>query len=491
MSPAKGMVNAAMVCPATPAAPGGVRTTGSLLGGVVPGCRVSLVSLKGKATSERSRRFVMRLLGRVPRGIRCIVMGRTKTSICSTDGLTARRFPGFSIKREDTASVTEHLRSPLTRLMGVSPRSVNIKRCRRSVGRGGLKRTLNNIMRSYMGGINISLGATSSPLLSCVSNVSKALTGGVITCERRGKGFRGEGRLLGMPGLKPGTFRRYTKFVEVRNKAGPLSKADMRPRSCRTTKGLLRGRNFGPRSVTNNGLANLSLAVGSCGGLTRRLKVKRVALQSVIGRLRGPTHSPQSRVPGPVLEASILSVGSLGRKVVLGKAIQGIVSFNMFISVKIRRSKLIRVSRVASHFVGRPLRTIDMKSIMSMGIVDISLRGGQVRLAVEKVRWCVFKCIATGRPRLGMGSCRGCGTCCYNLYRSLGERCNDTNRLALTCSVAFIVVLLASLCRDRAGTRDRHYGVRPLGPRPVLRGRVARCTASVGLVVTCCRLRSS
>lgn len=103
----------------------------------------------------------------------------------------------------------------------------------------------------------------------------------------------------------------------------------------------------------------------------------------------------------------------------------------------------------------------------------------------------VFKCMAIYRPRLGMGSLGGCETCCYKLYDALGRSCKFVKRVALACSVAFTIVLLSSLCRAAAGRRRRHYGIRPTGQRRVLRGRVASCTTTVGMLLTCCRVRSS
>ncbi len=380
------MLSATLVCPARPR--GGITRSVGAMQRLVRGCGVGMVTVKGKATSERSRRVITGVVGGA--GMRCVVIGRTNTSMCSTSRCTSRRFPSFSRKREDTISVTEELRSPLTRLMGVSPGSVKINRCRRSVGRGRLARSLAKMIRGMMGRIKISLGATSMDLLGCMTKVKGAATGGVVGCERRGKDFGSEGRLLGIGGLNGGACRRYTKFVGISGPRCPLSGAAVRPRSCSTACGLLRGLGCDTRSVKDSGLGLSGVGLRR---VSRRLSVKRRALGSVVGRLGGPNHSPHSSVPGPVLEGGILSVRSLRVNVVVRKAIEGVISFKTFISVKIRRSKLIRVSRlITSGFMGRPLSVIDIKSVISIGILSMSLGEGEVGLSV--VLWC---CVFWGR----------------------------------------------------------------------------------------------
>lgn len=366
ISRGNGILSANIVCYTPPR--GGVRRTGGAVGNFIGGCGIGVFTVKGNATSRRARIFTTSIVGRLSYNVICVIMDRTNTSICSTSGLTTRRFPRCSISLHSTISVTEHLRSPLTRLIGVSPGTVNINRCRRSVPRGRLSTTLSNIIRSYMGSINISLGATSPSLLLHISNISSTVTGGVTTCERRGNAFASHSRLGGIPGLNPGTFRRYTNFLEVSRSGRILSGATIRPRSCPTTGRLLGVYNISRDSIHKNGVSTVgsTIRARNADTLTTQLSVNRPALGSVVSRLNGPNESPHRRLPRPVLEASIVNVRSLGRNVRLGNAMHGIVSFNTFISIKIRRSKLIRVSRVAGHCVGRPSSILGINSVIAI-----------------------------------------------------------------------------------------------------------------------------
>lgn len=356
------------------------RQTTRALTKVVHGRRVSLVTVNGNATDHRASTFIKRILGALDSPPIGIFIGRSKTSVCSTDRITTTRFPSLSIAIQKTVDVTQQLRSPLTRLIGVSPGSVNIKRCRRSISRGQLGRGLSRAVRDYIGCIKMSLGVTSHRLLACMSNVAPTITGGVIRCHGTGNTFRSQGSLLGIGGLNPGTFRRTTNFLQVHSNGGPLSGATIRPRDCpvisRVTTSLKVPLTRVPRTASHLG----QLRVHQCAARA----TKRLALRSVLRRLRGPNHSPHRRFACTHFRRNVGRVASLGPNVALRNAIAGIAGFKTFISIKIRRSKLIRVSRLTSHFIDSPGSVIGIKRIIGIQILRMSAQLGQVNLSVGR-----------------------------------------------------------------------------------------------------------
>lgn len=378
LSTRKGLLRGRGVCPRPPIDGRGRTFTGLRV--VVRSCGVSTMTVNGKATDHRARRF----LGRRHFGhsVRVFVIDRRKTSVCSTSGVTQSRFPSCSIAMHNTISVNEQLVSPLTRLMGVSPGSVNIKRCRRSISRAGLGGSLSRAMRGYMGLMNIGLGATDDRLLACVSKLNPRLTRGVIGCHTRGNTFASHGRLVGMPHVNTGTFRRYTNFLHVPRTGGPLSGATMRPRDCYVMRRVTGSLNYDmTRLVTGQ---RLHLGVGPRHCLSPAINVP--ALGSVLRRLSGPKHSPHKPVGVFRFSGGIHAVDSLHRNVRLPNVMKGVAGFNTFISVNVGRGKLMRLSRLTSEFVSSPGRMISVRRRVHMGMLDVSVSQGHVRLAVGKIR---------------------------------------------------------------------------------------------------------
>lgn len=368
------------VCPRPP---GGrcSRTTHDVIG-LMRRCRVRTVTVNGNATDHRARRFVASR--HCSHRLRMFMMDRSKTSVCSTSGATQSRFPRCSIAIHKTMSVNHQLVSPLTRLIGVSTGSVKIKRCRRSISRALLGGSLSRAIRDYIGLMNIGLGATDHRLLACVSKLNPTLTRGVISCHARGKPFDSHGRLLGMPEVKTGTFRRYTKFLHVPRTGGPLSGSTIRPRDCPVIRRVTGSLGYAMSRLVGDGRLHDQVSVGGCIAPA----IKLPALASVVRRLSGPKHSPQRRVRIFRFSGGMGAVRSLARKVRLPNVIGGVAGFNYFMSVKVGRGNLIRMSRLTSGFIDSPAAMIDVRRRMQIGIVDVSLRHGHVRLAVGKLgRW--------------------------------------------------------------------------------------------------------
>lgn len=378
LSTRKTLLRGRTVCPRPPRGRGDGTTTG--ITRLMTACTVSTVTVKGKATDHRARRFVAGV--HCSHGMRIFIIDRGKTSVCSTSGVTHSRFPRCSIAIHNTIDVNHHLVSPLTRLIGVSPGDVNIKRCRRSIRRNTLGGDLSRAIRDYMGLINIGIGATDGRLLACVSKLNPALTRGVISCQARRKPFRSHHRLLGMPHVKRGTFRRDTNFLHVRSNGGPLSGSTIRPRDCPVIRLVTGSLGYAIARLVDGGRLGGGLSLGGC--IASGIKVP--ALLSVVRRLSGPKHSPHRAVRMFSFSPAIGAVRSLGRKRILPNVIAGVAGFNYFISINVGRGKLIRVSRLTSHFVDSPARIISVRRRIGMGILDISLIHGQIRLSVGKVR---------------------------------------------------------------------------------------------------------
>lgn len=365
------------VCPRPP----GSRCTRTTQGviGLIRRCGVRTVTVKGKATDHRARRFMADR--HCSHRMRIFIIDRSKTSVCSTSGATHRRFPSCSMAMHNTMSVNEELVSPLTRLIGVSTGSVNIKRCRRSISRAGLGTSLSRAMRDYIGLINIGIGATDGRLLACISKLNPALTRGVISCHARGNPFRSHHRLLGIPEVKTGTCRRYTKFLHVPRTGGPLSGSTIRPRDCPVIRRVTGSLGYAMTSLVGSGRLHDGVSLGGCIASAINLP----ALASVLRRLSGPKESPHRGVRMFRFSGGMHALSSLRRKVRLPNVIAGVAGFNYFISVNVGRGKLIRISRLTSHFIDGPTSIMHVRRRMHIGIVDVSRRQGHVRLAVGKL----------------------------------------------------------------------------------------------------------
>lgn len=318
-----------------------------------------------------------------PRPISVCIIDRSNTSVCSTSGVTESRFPSRSIAIHNTMDVNQQLVSPLTRLIGVSPGDVNIKRCRRSISRARLGGDLSAIIVDYIGSINIGLGATSRRLLACIDNLNPALTGGVIRCHGRGKTFTSHTRLGGIPHLKPSTFRRYTNFLHVPKTEGPLSGDTIRPRHCTLIRRVTGSRKIAIGRLIRSGSLRGGVSVGGC--IATRINVP--ALVSVVTRLSGPNLSPHKRIRGFRFSTDVGAVRSLRRNVIIPNVMAGVAGFNTFMSVNIRGSKLIRISRVSGHCVDSPDRIIGLRRRIVIEIARISLGHGHVTLSVGKMGW--------------------------------------------------------------------------------------------------------
>ncbi len=352
---------------------GSVRT----LYAVIRHCNIRIVTVKGKATKHRARRFVGHIP--LPTKMEIFVIDRSKTSVCSTSSITHTRFPRCSIAIHNTISVNHHLVSPLTRLIGVSPGSLKINRCRRSISRKLLGRALSGAIRDYIGGINMGLGATDDCLLDCISKVNPTLTRGVIRCHSKRNTCTDHQSLLGIGQLNSGTFRRYTNFLHVRNTSGPLSGSTIRPRTCRVISHVTTSLKIAAKRLIKGTSLYSGVSTSSCISNSFNLP----AVGSVLGRLHGPNHSPHRSTRRFRFTRSVGAVRSLGANVRLPNVIAGVATFKTFISVKVGRGNLVRISRVNIGNRTSPSGILGLRRRIGIAILSMSLSHDHVNLELR------------------------------------------------------------------------------------------------------------
>lgn len=341
---------------------------------------IKLITINNNTTSHKTKHFYLNIQKQFPKiTTQKIIINKTNTSIYSTSKLTTQKFPNLNISLHNTISITHHLQNPLTKLIKINPKSININQYQHNINQTQLTHKLNTIIKNYINTININLNTTSIPLLTHITNLTHIITQNIITWHNKNNQFQNHQQLLKINHLKPKTFKQYTNFLHINHNNNPLNTSTIHPKTYPIIKHILTTTQQTLKNLINN---NNKLHNLKTSNFTNK-KFNIPTITNIIKKLKKPNHNPHPKFKTTQFTNNIKTINNLQPNIILKNTITNITNFNTFININIHQNNLIHISSLSNKFIKNPHTIIKTNNIIKIKILKINLQHKHITLTIH------------------------------------------------------------------------------------------------------------
>ena len=273
---------------------------------------------------------------------RCLFLGRP---IISTESRTIECRVWY--EQSGAISIARRLQDPLSELVKVDPKSIDVGQYQHDVDQRRLLQSLESTIKSCVNRVGVDFNTSSRTLLRYVAGVHERIAINIVKYRDEKGRFQSRVQLKDVPGIGPKTFEQAAGFLRIRNADNPLDATAVHPESYHVVERSAQSLNLPINELIKNPqlLEKLDRSQLAAGTYT---------LNDIIEELRKPGRASRDKFVAPSFNEQVREISDVQPGMVLEGVVTNVTKFGAFVDLGVHQDGLVHISELSGRYVKDP-----------------------------------------------------------------------------------------------------------------------------------------
>lgn len=344
---------------------------------------ISLISCGNGTASRESEAIIADLIKEIPENVQYVIVNEAGASVYSASELAAEEFPNFDVGQRSAASIARRLQDPLAELVKIDPKAIGVGQYQHDMNQKKLGVALDGVVEDCVNRVGVDLNTASAPLLEHISGITKQLARNIVAYREANGRFVTRKDLLKVPKLGPKAFEQCAGFMRINGGDNPLDATGVHPESYAQTLALLKNAGFSPESISQGGIAGLSLVIKDYAKLAAELDIGELTLRDIVKELEKPGRDPREEMPKPILRSDVMSMEDLQPGMILSGTVRNVIDFGAFVDIGVHQDGLVHISQLTNtRFVKHPMEVVSVGDVVQVKVLNVDAAKKRIQLSM-------------------------------------------------------------------------------------------------------------
>ena len=344
---------------------------------------ISLISCGNGTASRESEAIIADLIKEIPENVQYVIVNEAGASVYSASELAAEEFPNFDVGQRSAASIARRLQDPLAELVKIDPKAIGVGQYQHDMNQKKLGVALDGVVEDRVNRVGVDLNTASAPLLEHISGITKQLARNIVAYREANGRFVTRKDLLKVPKLGPKAFEQCAGFMRINGGDNPLDATGVHPESYAQTLALLKSAGFSPESISQGGIAGLSLVIKDYAKLAAELDIGELTLRDIVKELEKPGRDPREEMPKPILRSDVMSMEDLQPGMILSGTVRNVIDFGAFVDIGVHQDGLVHISQLTNaRFVKHPMEVVSVGDVVQVKVLNVDAAKKRIQLSM-------------------------------------------------------------------------------------------------------------
>ncbi len=329
----------------------------------------------GDGTASRETEELVRSISFKNR-IEIFVISEAGASIYSASKIAREEFPNKDITVRGAISIGRRLQDPLAELVKIEAKSIGVGQYQHDVDQNKLKFELDSVVSSCVNSVGVNINTASVPLLASVSGIGQKLAENIVKFRTEYGKFKTRKTIQKVPRLGAKAYEQAAGFLRIKNGDNPLDNSGVHPESYPIVKRMAQKLKISEQDLIANktliNQLNLNDFTTDKAGL--------FTLQDIKKELEKPGLDPRDKAKAFSYNAQVKTIEDIKIGMQLPGIVNNVTNFGCFVSIGIKESGLIHISKLSDTFVKDPNDIVKLQQQVMVRVLSVDLERKRIQL---------------------------------------------------------------------------------------------------------------
>ncbi len=329
----------------------------------------------GNGTASRETENLIKGI-RFEKKIPIFVISEAGASIYSASKIAREEFPEQDVTVRGAISIGRRLQDPLAELVKIDPKSIGVGQYQHDVDQGRLKDELDNVVSHCVNLIGVNINTASKSLLASVSGIGEKLAENIVKYRNEKGVFLSRKAIKEVPRLGNKAFEQAAGFLRIKNASNALDNSGVHPESYHIVSKMAKKLKVSEKElIGNTTLLNQLILTDFISE-----KVGLPTLQDIKKELEKPGVDPREKAKVFAYNSLIKTIEDVKTGMILPGIVNNVTNFGCFVSIGIKESGLIHISKLSNTFVKDPNDIVQLEQHIQVKVLSVDLERKRIQL---------------------------------------------------------------------------------------------------------------
>ena len=329
----------------------------------------------GNGTASRETEALVKSI-RFDTAIPVFVISEAGASIYSASKIAREEFPEQDVTVRGAISIGRRLQDPLAELVKIDPKSIGVGQYQHDVDQGRLKDELDIVVSSCVNLIGVNINTASKSLLASVSGIGEKLAENIVKYRNEKGVFLSRKAIKEVPRLGNKAFEQAAGFLRIKNASNALDNSGVHPESYHIVSKMAKKLKVTEKQLIGNTTLINKLILTDFS----TEKVGLPTLQDIKKELEKPGVDPREKAKVFAYNSLIKTIDDVKTGMILPGIVNNVTNFGCFVSIGIKESGLIHISKLSNTFVKDPNDIVQLEQHIQVKVLSVDLKRKRIQL---------------------------------------------------------------------------------------------------------------
>jgi len=345
--------------------------------------KVNTIAIGNGTASRETEVFIANLIKAVNLDTNYVIVNEAGASVYSASELAREEFPTLSVEERSAVSIARRLQDPLSELVKIDPKSIDVGQYQHDVSPKRLNESLEFVVTSAVNQVGVDINSASKALLMYVSGLSKTNANNIVKHREKNGAFKNREEIKKVSSLGPKTFEQSAGFLRIPTSDEYLDHTAVHPESYNVAKAIMKEYNIPGQMLGKPEVKEIVEEIDR-KAVMANLGVDEYTLEDILDAFIAPQRDPRDKFAQPILKSDVLNLEDLILGMELEGTVRNVVDFGAFVDIGLKEDGLVHISKLSKGFVKHPSDIVSVGDIVKVYVINIDKDRGKVGLSMIK-----------------------------------------------------------------------------------------------------------
>ena len=332
----------------------------------------------GNCTASRETEALVKKT-HLPKSVQIFSVNEAGASIYSASKIARQEFPKYDITVRGAISIGRRLADPLAELVKIDPKSIGVGQYQHDIEQTLLKNELQTVVERCVNKVGVNVNTASHSLLQYVSGIGARLAENIVQYRIENGPFTERIEIKKVPRLGAKAYEQAVAFLRIKNAKNPLDDSAVHPESYTVANRMAKSiqKNLSELIGNKELLATISLENFTTD------TIGMPSLKDIVKELEKPGLDPRKKVSTFAFNPNIKTIQDLTQGQILPGIVNNITNFGCFVSLGIKESGLIHISKLSKGYVGNVNDIVHLNQPVKVRVEEVDLDRKRIQLSMN------------------------------------------------------------------------------------------------------------
>jgi uncharacterized protein len=332
----------------------------------------------GNGTASRETEALVKKV-RLQKDLQVYIVNEAGASIYSASKIAREEFPNYDVTVRGSVSIGRRLADPLAELVKIDAKSIGVGQYQHDVDQNKLKLKLDSVVGSCVNRVGVNINTASASLLSHVSGIGPKLAENIVNYRKEQGAFTDRKQVKKVPRLGAKAYEQAIAFLRIKDSLNPLDDSAVHPESYTVVNHIAKSLKINIPDLIGDKelLASISLE----NFTTDTIGIP--TLKDIITELEKPGLDPRKKVSSFEFNTNIKTINDLKQGQILPGLVNNITNFGCFVSIGIKESGLVHISKLSKGYVGNVSDVVHLNQQVKVRVEEVDTIRKRVQLSMN------------------------------------------------------------------------------------------------------------